>query len=450
MTRTRRTHRFTPALIALSAVTSPAHAQDDAAAPLPHPLAAYAGAYEVDPQRTIIVTFAPEDEKLLVLDFDALHFSVARQRVNPDEFSTGDESATGLRFNRDAAGAVRGLRWTIEGQVAEARRLDTLRIEEVAWSHDDVELAATVMIPEGAGRGPHPRAVAADVPGAIIIQGSGESARDNIWSQAFAAALARAGIAVLLPDKRGSGKSSGDWRRCGFEDLARDALTARDILAACDGVDAKRIGMVGLSQGGGIAPLAAFVDPSIAFVIGVSCSVTTPAEQVMHEITQDVRRLEVPDEAVEQVRELIRRKHAAVASIDAWPAYVELRTELIAAGLQQLDDAPFFPRSPGGPDWTFWRLIHDFDPLPLWTSIETPCLILYGREDEHDNVPVARCEKLLADLRSQSPGRDLTCLVFEGAGHGLWDSGRAWGALRGDVIDALLAWLNGRAAGPAD
>jgi len=431
MTRTRRIHRSMSALIAWSAAIPPAHAQDGAAAPLPHPLAAFAGAYEVDPQRTIIVTFSPSDDELLVLDFDDLHFSVAGRRDRRDEFSTGQENETGLRFARDEAGAVRGLHWTIDGADVTARRVDSPRIEVATWMNGDVELAATFMIPAS----PLP------APGAVIVQGAGDSSRENIWSQAFAAALVRAGVAVLLPDKRGSGKSTGDWRRSSFEDLARDALSARDVLAAREGVDAARIGVVGLSQGGWVAPLAAFLDPSIAFVIGVSCSVTTPAEQVLHEITQDARRMEAPDEATEQVRELIRRKHAAVASIDAWPAYVQLRTELIAAGFPQLDDAPFFPRSPGGPDWAFWRLIHDFDPLPLWTSIDAPGLIIYGRDDERDNVPVARCEQLLADLRSRDPQRDLTCLVFEGTGHGLWDTSRAWGALRGDVLEAVRTWL---------
>jgi pimeloyl-ACP methyl ester carboxylesterase len=56
-----------------------------------------------------------------------------------------------------------------------------------------------------------------------MIHGSGASFRDNRWYLTFVEALVDNGIAVLLPDKRGSVDSDGDWRSASFFDLAADA-----------------------------------------------------------------------------------------------------------------------------------------------------------------------------------------------------------------------------------
>src|SRR5262245_12024378 len=83
------------------------------------------------------------------------------------------------------------------------------REEEVAYRHGEVALAATLHLP--AGEGPFPAVV--------IAHGSGSSDRSNAWTAAYARDLAARGVAVLHPDKRGSGKSGGDWRDATIETL---------------------------------------------------------------------------------------------------------------------------------------------------------------------------------------------------------------------------------------
>ena len=91
--------------------------------------------------------------------------------------------------------------------------------------------------------------------------------------------LAEAGFAVLLPDKRGSGRSEGDWRDTSFNALAADARAAVDVLKRQPGIDPDRIGLLGISQGGWIGPLAAHGHSDVAFVINVSGAALTPREQ---------------------------------------------------------------------------------------------------------------------------------------------------------------------------
>lgn len=64
----------------------------------------------------------------------------------------------------------------------------------------------------------------------VIIHGGGTSQRDNDWHLSMVSYLQSNEVLVLLPDKRGSEKSAGDWRTASFEDLATDTLAAVQYL----------------------------------------------------------------------------------------------------------------------------------------------------------------------------------------------------------------------------
>ena len=137
---------------------------------------------------------------------------------------------------------------------------------EVSFGTGTVELSGLLFVPSGPG--PHPAVV--------LIHGSGVSHRDSFWYLSLANFLARRGVMVLLPDKRGCGKSQGEWHTESFDDFAGDALAGVKLLSEQDSVDRDKIGMIGLSQGGWIAPLAASKSRHVAFVITVSGSTATP------------------------------------------------------------------------------------------------------------------------------------------------------------------------------
>ena len=72
----------------------------------------------------------------------------------------------------------------------------------------------------------------------------------------FAEHLASHGIAALvIYDKRGVGKSIGNWMQSDFIDLADDAVAGITLLKQHKEIDPHRIGIYGHSQGGAIAPL---------------------------------------------------------------------------------------------------------------------------------------------------------------------------------------------------
>jgi pimeloyl-ACP methyl ester carboxylesterase len=83
------------------------------------------------------------------------------------------------------------------------------------------------------------------------------------------------GIAVLEYDKRGNGQSTGQFVDT-LENMETDAAAAVRFLRTQPEVDAKRIALVGHSQGGAVAPAVAAKDPGIAAVVMFAGPVAPP------------------------------------------------------------------------------------------------------------------------------------------------------------------------------
>jgi predicted peptidase len=114
--------------------------------------------------------------------------------------------------------------------------LADLTYQEVSFTNTEqsLQLGGMLFVPEGDG----------PFPAAVIIQGAGTSVRDNYWYLTMTQYLQENGILVLLPDKRGSEKSEGDWHTSSFEDLATDTLAAISYLKEQDQVAISQIGII--------------------------------------------------------------------------------------------------------------------------------------------------------------------------------------------------------------
>jgi uncharacterized protein len=79
--------------------------------------------------------------------------------------------------------------------------------------------------------------------------------------------LTRIGIAVLRYDDRGVGKSKGNFSVATTIDFMTDALAAVEYLKSRKEIDANYIGIVGHSEGGMVAPLAASNSEDVKFIV---------------------------------------------------------------------------------------------------------------------------------------------------------------------------------------
>src|SRR3954453_13780146 len=133
-----------------------------------------------------------------------------------------------------------------------------------AWLSEDVSitsspgvvLAATLRTPNGHGSGPFPAV--------LLLGGSGPGSGGG--PSPLMARLLGDGIALLEYDKRGNGKSSGEFVDS-LGNMETDATAAVKYLRTRADIDGSRIALVGHSQGGAVAPAVAAQDPTIAGVV---------------------------------------------------------------------------------------------------------------------------------------------------------------------------------------
>jgi pimeloyl-ACP methyl ester carboxylesterase len=136
--------------------------------------------------------------------------------------------------------------------------------EEVKYENakDAITLAGTLTMPPTGG----------PFPAVLLITGSGrEDRNETIYGHRLFLVLAdyltRRGIAVLRVDDRGVGGSTGDFAQASSEDFARDVLAGVEYLKTRKEIDPQRLGLIGHSEGGIIAPLAVVDSNDVAFIV---------------------------------------------------------------------------------------------------------------------------------------------------------------------------------------
>lgn len=288
-----------------------------------------------------------------------------------------------------------------------------------------VPLAAVFLKPAG----PEPW------PAAVIVHGSGASDRTNVWARAVAEVFVERGVAVLLTDKRGSGQSGGDWQTVGFEELASDAIAGVDYLKTRPDVDGRRIGLLGLSQGGWIVPLAAVRDADVAFVVNVSGATVSYAEQTMAEMQNTARQAGLTGAAVQEIVELNKAAGRYLLG-GSWPEYAAMRERALAGPARRV--AAGFPGTADAPVWQFLKKVGPYDPAPYWSVIAQPVLIAYGEKDEEDNVPVEESVRRARFIFEQTGKTNYRIVVVPAAGHALWNEKREFPAV---LTSAVADWL---------
>jgi pimeloyl-ACP methyl ester carboxylesterase len=151
------------------------------------------------------------------------------------------------------------------------------REEEVSYDNkvQNVTLAATLTWPQGKG----------PFPGVLLITGSGPQDRDEslLGHKPFLVLsdyLTRKGIAVLRADDRGTGKSTGNFATATTADFATDVEAGLAYLKTRAEIDPRKIGLIGHSEGGVIAPMVAARNANVAFIVMMAGS-AVPGDQIL-------------------------------------------------------------------------------------------------------------------------------------------------------------------------
>ena len=247
--------------------------------------------------------------------------------------------------------------------------LDTMTYEDIHFENPAVgiNLAGMLFVPEGEP----------PFPAVVIIQGSRTSHRTNPWYLNYAGYLQGNGILVLLPDKRGSESSGGDWRTSSLEDLAMDTQSAISYLRTERPQLVRSIGILGVSQGGVIASIVASENSDLAFVINVVGHAVPMYDQLLYEENNNLRQM---------------------GFLPGFSNAIAYLTTFVNWNFSGRD---------------FWSAVGNFDPLSYWREVTVPSLVLLG--DQDINVPSGQSRDRLNALDKEN----IRVVRFEGSGHGL-------------------------------
>ena len=247
-----------------------------------------------------------------------------------------------------------------------------------------ITLAGTLTVPPGEG----------PFLAVLLISGSGAQDRDEtlLGHKPFlvlADDLTRRGVAVLRVDDRGVGGSSGKTIESTSEDFAGDVLAGVAFLKGRREVDPRRIGLIGHSEGGIIAPMVAARSADVAFIV-LLAGTGLPGDEILAlQRTLILKANGMKDEQVRRLNEGAGRLVAAAkAATDPKAATEMLRTvaKEFLAGLPQeeragLGDLGALEGQAALLASPWFRFFLAYDPRPTLAKVRCPVLALNGEKD---------------------------------------------------------------------
>lgn len=295
--------------------------------------------------------------------------------------------------------------------------------EEITFKNGQYSLGGTLSLP--AGPGPHPAV--------ILISGSGAQNRDEelFGFKPFAIladALTKQGIAVLRYDDRGIGASSTGTVDDSSETYAADVGAAVDFLKTRSDVDPKRIGLLGHSEGGIIAPMVAVNKGDVAFLVLLGAPGLT-GKEVLREQVGAIAKANGADQAT--IDTTVAQQDRAVEAILTGKGLDELKAEIVKDLKAEIEKLPESQRQAlGDPDefaektaqvqveslqgaWVTFFLAHD--PAPVLEKVDAPVLALFGGKDVQ--VLAATNEPAVKAALAKGGNNDVTTKTFQDVNH---------------------------------
>jgi pimeloyl-ACP methyl ester carboxylesterase len=289
--------------------------------------------------------------------------------------------------------------------------------EEVEFENNlaNVKLQGTLTLPASKSK----------VPGVILLTGSGKQGRDqdiaghkHFW--VIADYLTRKGIAVLRMDDRGYGGSTGDFSTSTTGDFATDALSAVDYLKNRKEIDGAQIGLIGHSEGGATAVIAANQSSNVKFMISLSGGIVNFGDIVITQISDRLKSQNVPIENIDFEMEWRRKLYDIVkeptdsilAAEKMWKAYGELSeadTKMMNWPKGRMNHMVSQLLSP------WWRYSISLDVVELYRELDCPALLLFGEKDMQvtpdDNMA------LISEAVNSNEKRNINIQLIKGVNH---------------------------------
>lgn len=256
-----------------------------------------------------------------------------------------------------------------------------------------VTLSGTLTLP--ASKGPFPVV--------LLIAGSGPIDRDEtVFGHkpflVLADYLTRQGIAVLRFDKRGCGKSTGNYNKATSQDFADDVLAGIAYIKSRKELNLNQIGLIGHSEGGIIAPMVAVKSKEVAFVV-LMAGTGVSGEEILYEQCALIQRAVGETEDTinqsrkfqEQMVTLVKREPDPQIAAEQLQEIAKI-FKLTLMETQKKVTREYFERLVARVNTEWFRYYLTFDPSNALKQVQVPVLVLNGELDlqvsSNQNLPI--------------------------------------------------------------
>ena len=299
---------------------------------------------------------------------------------------------------------------------------DSVRDKEITVGTNEWALPGTLSTPVGAG----------PFPAVVLVPGSGPHDRDetigaNKPLRDLAWGLASNGIAVLRYEKRTKQHGAKLASIPAFtvkEEVVDDVLAAVELLRRTEGIDAKRVFVLGHSLGGMLIPRIGRLDPNIAGLISLA-GATRPLEDVIpaqlaYIFAADGNISPEEQKHIDQAKELVAKIKALKREDLASPALLY------------------------GAPASYWLDLRGYDPPEAAKQLKQPLLILQGERDyqvtmeDYKRWTAALATKSNVTLKSYPT---LNHLFMPGTGPSMPSEYEQPGHVEVRVIEDIAAWI---------
>jgi len=266
-------------------------------------------------------------------------------------------------------------------------------------------------------------------PAVILISGSGPQNRNEelLGHKPFlvlADYLTKNGIAVLRFDDRGIGGTTGDFLSATTKDFASDVMAGIQYLKLRKEVNKDKIGLIGHSEGGLIAPLAAVESPDVNFIVLMAGPGMTGKEILKLQTALILRANDYGEEKIERdvnvmskmYEILVNEKDTSAAKEKLKEEFDKNYMELSEEEKKEIGDLDaFFNQQVKALLSPWFRFFLEYDPYPTLTKVRVPVLAINGEKDLQ--VPPRENLALIEKALKESGNKNYKVVELPGLNH---------------------------------
>ena len=296
---------------------------------------------------------------------------------------------------------------------------DELVKEEVSFSSNGLQLYGTIWKPKKS------------IQKALFFVTSSQG-NDRSGTNAEAYYFTNLGYTVFDYDKRGTGKSEGNWQQATIEELCSDDINAVKYFSKIASFPLHEIGIKGSSQGGIKIPYILTKLPELGYGISISCPGVTLLESDLN-YWKNVNANQIGKEDLDQALKIQREGYNYLAGNSSYEALTKLKNDYKDADFMKY---VWIPEQDVQKDVKL-----NFSGLPYFEKITQPILVIQGLSD---NIIPMNSYEIIGKAIEKSKTADYKVVTLKNTSHSMTVSNDEFPYFQGlnpEYLEAMNEWL---------